>query len=138
MVTNNVLFYSEQAAIFNHPADYNTKCSIAVKEFKYLPEWVTESTMFKLLKKENKIRVAGNAKDQIEMEMNGLQVESKPIELPTSAELDNKLSSYTGMKKRELYDLCVEKGLEPEKERSKDYYIGLLSQNDLTAEISEI
>lgn len=136
METNSILFFSNQAAIFNHPKDYNTKCHIGVEEFKYLPEWVLESTMFKLLKKENKIRVAGSKKDQIEMEMNGLQTQTENIEPPTSAELDNKLTSYAGMKKRELYDLCVEKGLEPEDQRSKDYYVGLLSQNDVEAEIS--
>lgn len=136
MATNNVLIYSEQAAIFNHPNDYDTKCSIGVKEFKYLPEWVLESTMFILLKRSNSIRVAGNARDQIEMEMNGIGGESKaePVEPPTSAELDNKLTDYTKMRVHELYDLCVEKSLEPEKNRNKDYYLGLLVQNEVATE----
>lgn len=35
---------------------------------------------------------------------------------------------YTNMKAKELYDLCVEKGIEVEAKKSKDYYIEKLNE----------
>ena len=33
---------------------------------------------------------------------------------------------YSAMKAKQLYDLCVEKGIEAEKQQSREYYINLL------------
>lgn len=130
-VTNKVQVFSNQAAIFNHPKDYQTKCSVNAYEFTWLPDWILQSTMYKGLDKMGKIKIVDNAHDQIQLEQDGKIKEEKHDTQPiTTAELDNAMVEYNDMKSKELYDLCLSRGLQVEKQRSKDYYIGLLINDD--------
>lgn len=42
----------------------------------------------------------------------------------------NPVDSYKGMKAKELYDLCAERGIEAEVKQSKEYYIEKLAEFD--------
>ena len=46
-----------------------------------------------------------------------------PTEEPEADEEQNNDVDYSNMKAKELYDLCVEKGIEVEAKKSKEYYI---------------
>ena len=41
-----------------------------------------------------------------------------------------KENPYEGMKAKELYDLCIERGIEVEQKKSKEYYIEKLTEAD--------
>lgn len=57
-------------------------------------------------------------------------VDEEPVEAPTEEpETDEEQSDvvdYSNMKAKELYDLCVERGIEVEAKKSKEYYIEML------------
>lgn len=50
---------------------------------------------------------------------------NEDADVDTDAETDEEQSKidYSNMKAKELYDLCVEKGIEVETKQSKEYYI---------------
>ena len=48
-------------------------------------------------------------------------------EVQEGTQEEDAVVDYSSMKAKELYDLCVEKGIEVEAKKSKDYYIEKLS-----------
>lgn len=127
MKTGYIQIFSNQAATFNHPNDYETKCKVEAFKFVNVPEWVPDSLMYKNLEKHNKIKLIRDRKDVAEIEINGKVTNSdinNALENSKEAEID-----YTHMKSSELYKLCLEKGLEVEPKRASEYYINMLKNN---------
>lgn len=126
MRTGYIQIFSEQAATFNHPKDYNTKVSVNAFKFEEVPEWVMDSAMFNLLTKARKLRVINGKNDVAKVEIaNGKISKENTIEAMEKAE--EKEVDYTSMKAKKLYELCVEKGIEVEPQQSKDYYLEKLN-----------
>lgn len=134
MKTGQVQIFSNQSATFNHPNDYNTKFRVKAFEFVYAPDWVLESSMYKSLKKDRKIKLIKSSADVADIETKG-KVDNKNINdaLNSTNETqskenkvnltDNELKEYSEKTARELYDICVEKGIEVESKKAKEYYL---------------
>ena len=127
----SIQIFTEQAALFTHPKDRYTTFQAPAFEFITAPDWITQSTMFKLLQKGGKIKVLGG-KDKY-IENNGQiakVVEDEPaltVDEPGVEEVeeevvnDNELQSLSEMSNKELYTLCKEKGLDVELKKNKEY-----------------
>nr|DAI25117.1 MAG TPA: hypothetical protein [Caudoviricetes sp.] len=138
MKTGQVQIFSNQTTVFNHPKDYNTKFKVRAFEFSYAPDWVLDSAMYKALEKSKKIKLIGSRADVAEIEMNG-KVKSNEIDkaLDSNEEVvkknveeinvdDNELQTYHEKSSKELYNLCLEKGIQVESKKPKEYYINKL------------
>lgn len=55
--------------------------------------------------------------------------EKKPVKKPGKADVADK-NSYKEYEARELYTLCVDRGLDPEKKKPRQYYVDMLDAND--------
>lgn len=134
MKTGQVQIFSNQSATFNHPNDYNTKFRVKAFKFVYAPDWILESSMYKSLKKDRKIKLIKSSADVADIETKG-KVDNKNINdaLNSTNETqseenkvnltDNELKEYSEKTARELYDICVEKGIEVESKKAKEYYL---------------
>ena len=134
MKTGQVQIFSNQSATFNHPNDYSLKFRLKAFEFTYAPEWILESEMYKALKKDGKIKLIKSSADVADIETKG-KVDNKNINdaLNSTNETqskenkvnltDNELKEYSEKTARELYDICVEKGIEVESKKAKEYYL---------------
>ena len=169
--------FSNQSATFNHPDDYNTKCSVSAFDFVSVPDWVPDSEMFKALKSMGKIKIIENSKDVADIEIKG-KVDDKKVEkaledvskvvvaganLDADASADENIcadnvppaddeaddddadvdeaeaeeaeaeetetADYESMTNKELYKLCVEKGINIEAKMPKKAYIDALNSN---------
>ena len=127
-----VQVFSEQRAKFVNDQDSEITFTVAPFIFTYAPDWITKTLLWKLLMKDNKIRIIGSAKDAIEATA---KVEEKisyeKAEEQAESEVkisDNEIDQYSKMKARELYEVCVSKGIEVESKQSKAYYLEQLSK----------
>lgn len=137
MSTGQVQIFSNQTSTFNHPNDYKTKFRVNAFEFCYAPDWILESKMFKLLTKDNKIKVINTKSDVAQIENVGsIKAEKINNTLNDVENANNKsnanenvnisdaeLQSYSEKTARELYDLCMSKGINVESKKPKDYYL---------------
>ncbi len=130
MKTGYIQVFSNQSATFNHPNDYETKCKIDAFKFVNVPEWITDSLMYKNLEKQGKIKLIRDRKDVAEIEING-KITNTEISNAINNTPENSVEEidYTHMKSSELYKLCIEKGLEAEPKRAAEYYINILKNN---------
>lgn len=132
MKTGYIQIFSEQAAKFHHPKDYNITASVKAFEFAEVPEWVMQSRIYKLLVSDKKIRLIEGKKDVAEVESaNGKISRQDVVDAidsvdETEATEENEID-YSAMKAKQLYDLCLERGIEAEKQQSREYYINLLN-----------
>lgn len=126
--TGFVTVFSQQAVIFNHPDDYNTKYTIRAYDFVQVPDWVLNSEMYALLKQKNRIRLVESKADIAEIEDANGKIDNATVleNLDKTDEVETTID-YTQMKSKELYEICVEKGIEVEAKQSKDYYIEKLN-----------
>lgn len=127
MRTGQVQIFSNQTAVFNHPDDYETKFRVRAYEFTYAPDWILKSRMYKALLDSNKIKLIESNSDVAKIETNG-KIESKEINeaLNNTENLnisDNDLQSYSEKSSKELYNICLEKGIQVESKKPKEYYI---------------
>lgn len=127
MRTGQVQIFSNQTAVFNHPDDYETKFRVRAYEFTYAPDWILKSRMYKALLDSNKIKLIESNSDIAKIEING-KIESKEINeaLNNTENLnisDNDLQSYSEKSSKELYNICLEKGIQVESKKPKEYYI---------------
>ena len=134
MKTGQVQIFSNQSATFNHPNDYDTKFRVKAFEFVYAPDWIVDSKMYQFLKKDGKIKLIKSSADVADIETKG-KVDNKNINdaLNSANETqskenkvnltDNELKEYSEKTARELYDICVEKGIEVESKKAKEYYL---------------
>lgn len=127
-----ILLYSDQAAIFRHPNDRNITEAIGYKDFKYMPEWVADSYMYKALAAEGKAHIAESTEDKKRLENDGLKGQnapkSEPKEIKTDGTMDNVLTNFAAKTVKELADICEKRGLEPKKGENKAYYLDLLAK----------
>ena len=137
----NVTVFSNKSANFNHPKDYSTVVNVRALTFETVPDWVLDSKMFQLLKKENSIRIIESNKDLKDVEVAG-KVKSKEIfdavkeeiavaEVAAEVEEDEvevETSDYSQMSSKQLYTICVEKGLNVEPKLKKEDYIKVLAE----------
>jgi hypothetical protein len=141
----NVTVFSNKSANFNHPKDYSTVVNVRALTFETVPDWVLDSKMFQLLKKENSIRIIESNKDLKDVEVAG-KVKSKEIfdavketvaatavevevdELVEEDEVEVETSDYSQMSSKQLYTICVEKGLNVEPKLKKEDYIKVLAE----------
>ena len=112
MRTGQVQIFSNQTAVFNHPDDYETKFRVRAYES---------------LLDSNKIKLIESNSDIAKIETNG-KIESKEINeaLNNTENLnisDNDLQSYSEKSSKELYNICLEKGIQVESKKPKEYYI---------------
>ena len=133
MRTGYIQVFSEQTAKFHHPKNYEITASVRAYEFSEVPDWVLDSTLYQLLSADRKIKLIESKKDVAQVdEVNGKiskesladAIDSVDINADEVAE-ENEVD-YSAMKAKQLYDLCVEKGIEAEKQQSREYYINLL------------
>ncbi len=139
--TGYITIFSDQAATFNHPDDYTVTSIIEAYKFEEVPDWVSKSRMFELLTKSKKIKVVEGKKSVAEIDNANGKVKNTEVSAALDAiesetdltsdealeeDKDNTLD-YTHMKSKELYEICVEKGIEVEAKQPKEYYIDKLS-----------
>jgi len=127
-----VQVFSEQRAKFVNDQDDEITFTVPPYVFTYAPEWITKTLLWKLLVKDNKIRVIGTAKDAIEVtakveEKISYEKAEKQVESEVKIS-DNEIDQYSKMKPKELYEICISKGIEVEPKKSKDYYLEQLSK----------
>ena len=133
MKTGQVQIFSNQSATFNHPDDYKTKFRVKAFEFTYVPDWVINTEMYKLLLNDGNVKLIKSSADVADIEIKG-KVDNKNINdaLNSANEIqseenvslsDNELKEYSEKTARELYDICVEKGIEVESKKPKEYYL---------------
>lgn len=136
MKTGYIQIFSNQAATFNHPKNYDEKVKVRAFEFSEVPEWVLQSVMFKALTKSNKIRLINGKSDISKIEEAGKIESSKITEAIDTAEITQETATeteknedmYANMKNKQLYDLCVERGIDVEMHQSRRYYLDKLNQ----------
>ena len=144
----NLTVFSNKSANFNHPKDYSTVVNVRAFTFETVPDWVTGSKMFQLLSKEGSIRVIESNKDLKEVEIagkiKGKEIFSAPKEVvadeaaveevveeevgPDTEEVET--SDFSQMSTKQLYNLCVEKGLNVEPKLKKEDYIKVLTEEE--------
>ena len=125
--------YIEQRAIFNHPANYSIEYEVAPYVFTEAPDWVVDSAMWRLLEKDRKAKVIGSAKDISTIDKADGKISkqeiSKAIETAEESSVnDNELTMLSNKKAKELYEICVEKGLKVEPQKTKAYYLKALAE----------
>lgn len=139
MKTGYIQIFSNQAATFNHPKNYDEKVKVRAFEFSEVPEWVLQSVMFKALTKSNKIRLINGKSDISKIEEAGKiesgkiteaidTAETTPETVETAAVAENNPDPYANLKNKQLYDLCVERGIDVEMHQSRRYYLDKLNQ----------
>ena len=128
MRTAYIQVFSEQTAKFHHPKNYEITASVRAYEFSEVPEWVLDSTLYQLLSADRKIKLIESKKDVAQVdEVNGkISKESLADAIDSVEQTEENEVDYSAMKAKQLYDLCVEKGIEAEKQQSREYYINLL------------
>lgn len=131
----SIQIFTEQSALFVNPGNKYDTFEAKCFEFVTAPDWVVNTLLFKLLQKDGKIKIL-NAGDKF-IENNGViaKVEPEVTNEPDpaveeeSAANDNEIQNYAEMSNKELYALCMEKGIEAEPKKNKDYYLNLLAKN---------
>lgn len=130
----SIQIFTEQSALFTNPADKYDSFEAKCYEFTTAPDWIVNTLMFKLLQKDGKIKIL-NSGDKF-VENNGqiakvIEPTSTPADAPVDEEEpavnDNEIQDLAQMSNKELYALCMEKGIEAEPKRNKDYYLNLLA-----------
>ena len=127
-----VQIFSEQRAKFVNPADNEVTFDVAPFVFTYAPDWVQETLLWKWLEADKKVKVIKSAKDAIEAKFE--QVETPSIkEAEKQVEEEPKLSdveleNYSKMKAKDLYEICISKGIDVEPKLSKAFYLEKLSK----------
>lgn len=127
-----IQIFSEQRAIFENPFDKEVSFTVAPYVFTYAPDWVQETLLWKWLEADKKVKVIKSAKDAIEAKFE--QVETPSIkEAEEQVEEEPKLSDvdlekYSKMKAKELYEVCISKGIDVEPKLSKAFYLEQLSK----------
>lgn len=131
MANSRIQVFCKQSVKFNHPKDYNVKHETKANEFTYIPDWVLDSTMFKLLQQKNMIKVIGSKQDVVDIETSNGKVIDKALEEAEEAATSTVEAAvdYETLKAKELYSLCIEKGVEVQEKQPKDYYIEKLTSN---------
>lgn len=126
-----IQIFSEQRAKFVNPADSEVSFTVAPFIFTYAPDWVQETLLWKLLSQDKKIRLINSAKDAIEAKYEQVEneVPAKPVKEEKESKLsDTELEDYSKMKAKDLYEICISKGIEVEPKLSKAYYLEQLSK----------
>lgn len=140
----NVTVFSNKSANFNHPKDYSTVVNVRAFTFETVPDWITGSKMFQLLDKEGSIRIIESNKDLKEVEIagkiKGKEVFSAPKEIVADEAAVEEVveddteevetSDFSQMSTKQLYNLCVEKGLNVEPKLKKEDYIKVLTDEE--------
>lgn len=149
---SKITVFSNKTAVFNHPKDYSITHEVAAFDFAKVPGWIVESTMFKLLTKDNAIRVIESNKDLKDVELSGkankkdiFENTEKPagddLEVDKDGESEDSEDDegegassegldFSEMTKKQLYGLCVERGLEVEPKKNKEFYLEALLEAD--------
>lgn len=134
-----ITVFSNQAATFNHPNDYNIRATVEAYKFEEVPDWVVTSRMFELLSKSKKIKVVegrrsiaeiDNANGKIKNIEVSAALDSIEPEVTLAEDVSDSVdtsSDFTHMKSKELYEMCLERGIEVEAKQPKEYYIEKLS-----------
>lgn len=123
--------FSEQRAKFVSPVDNEITFTVAPYVFTNAPDWIVDTLLWKLLEGDNKIRMIGTAKQAIEAmakvdeKVSIKEAESKVEEQEIN---DNELVDYSKMKAKDLYEVCISKGIDVEPKLSKAYYLEQLSK----------
>ena len=123
--------FSEQRAKFVNSVDNEITFTVAPYIFTNAPEWIVDTLLWKLLESDNKIRMIGTAKQAIEAmakvdeKVSIKEAESKVEEQKIN---DNELVDYSKMKAKDLYEVCISKGIDVEPKLSKAYYLEQLSK----------
>lgn len=126
-----IQIFSEQRAKFVNPADSEVSFTVAPFIFTYAPDWVQETLLWKLLSQDKKIRLINSAKDAIEAKYEQVEneVPAEPVKEEKESKLsDTELEDYSKMKAKDLYEICISKGIEVEPKLSKAYYLEQLSK----------
>lgn len=145
-MSKNIQVFCTKSIRFVHPKDESVYYEIKNHAFTSAPEWIKDTAIFALLIKENSLKVIESSKDLAEVETTGkiaaAELEKEPeastqgagVGLPEETaetaeeteeaeEAEETKVDYESMSNKELYALCVEKGLEVEEKKSKAYYL---------------
>lgn len=126
-----IQIFSEQRAKFVHPDDREVTFTVSPFIFTYAPDWIQSTLLWKLLESDKKIKVIRSAKDAIEAKFEQVENETEKVEEVKEEEpkiSDNELEEYSKMKAKDLYEICITKGIEVEPKMSKAYYLEQLSK----------
>ena len=144
---NKIQIYCEQKSLFVNPSNNNDQVVVEAFAFSTVPEWVTDTLLWKLLVKDNKVKIIKGAKDAdvkkkaTKEEIEKLAKEEQKIneddiaEGPESSSDEQEglgdidIEKYSQMSNKELFALCKEKGLEVESKKDKAYYLNILANN---------
>ena len=139
-MADKIQVFCTRSIQFTHPKDKSVVHKIRNHEFTYAPSWIKDTPIFKALVKENSIKVIESAKDVSKIETSGKiaakelskeayavpEVEIEEVEEaeedvfvegePVPAELKD-------LTNKQLYAMCVAKGMEVEPKKNKAYYL---------------
>lgn len=125
-----IQIFSEQKAKFES-GDPDITFTVEPLIFTFAPDWITDTLLWKLLEQDNKIRKISSAKDAIESTIKVEEPKIKKAEEQVKKEptiSDDDLEKYSKMKAKELYEVCISKGIEVEPKLSKAFYLEQLSK----------
>lgn len=148
----NITVFSNKTVNFNHPLDFSRVVNVKALSFETVPDWIVDSKMFKLLKSEGSIRIINSNKDLREVEAEG-KVKGKDIFEATKEEMiekeeeaqfarereieveegtkeEKEIVNFSDMTSKQLYNLCIEKGLNAEPKQKKEVYVKLLTEEE--------
>lgn len=148
----NITVFSNKTVNFNHPLDFSRVVNVKALSFETVPDWIVDSKMFKLLKSEGSIRIINSNKDLREVEAEG-KVKGKDIFEATKEEMiekeeeaqfarereieveeetkeEKEIVNFSDMTSKQLYNLCIEKGLNVEPKQKKEVYVKLLTEEE--------
>lgn len=142
-MSKNIQVFCTKSIRFVHPKDESVYHEIKNHAFTSAPEWIKDTAIFNLLVKENSLKVIESSKDLAEVETTGkiagkeLEKENYVSKLGAGVDLKDEEPEEVeeveaeeeaavdpkDMSNKELYALCVEKGLEVEEKKNKAYYL---------------
>lgn len=134
MKNTQIQVFCTKSIKFVHPKDANVTHLVQNHTFTYAPAWIKDTDIFKALQKEQNIKVIESAKDLKETEMSGKILAQKMQEdFPTVADeedVDTSGGQFDGMSAKQLYNACIERGIEVAEKQRKSYYVEKLSATE--------
>lgn len=160
-----ISIFCNKSVKFRHPKDRDVFAVVRDHDFVTAPSWIVDTSLFKMLEKEGSIKLIKSSSDAKGIETKGKVskeeldkfddvVIPEPMsggkeELPDPEEVEEveevneskdeeAFDPYEGMTAMDLYNKCIEEGLDVEKKKSKKYYINELNKvNEDPEEVTE-
>lgn len=128
MASGNISVFCNKSVKFRHPKDREVVVVVRDHDFVTVPGWVVHTKLFEMLTKENSIKLINSSSDAKDIEMKGKVAKEDLDKFDKLEDEDGEVVDlYDGMTAKDLYNKCVEEGLDVSEKKPRKYYINKLS-----------